>query len=192
MGENAELQEEELEVLKSIYEGDELYTNPDKDTQQYKFGEVGTLKTFILEIKWTEEYPSELPALSLESFYNKHLVPEVKTSILKAVAEEAEQFLGMSMTYSLFEWVRENLETLLEKQPESLQTVCEEIETKCTVDENNDDDETTTKTKVKKEQLTKAQKRAQWKKGGVNEEDRERGWNWVDIVRHLSQTRDTD
>ena len=97
----------------------------------------------------------------------------------------------MSMTYSLFEWVRESLEMLLEKQPESLVTVCEEIETKCSVDEN-DDDETTTKTKVKKEQLTKAQKRAQWKKGGVNEEDRERGWNWVDIVRHLSQTANSD
>ena len=37
------------------------------------------------EIKWTDEYPAELPALSLESFYNKHLVPEVKTTILKAV-----------------------------------------------------------------------------------------------------------
>ena len=105
--------------------------------------------------------------------------------------EEAEQFLGMSMTYSLFEWVRESLETLLEKQPETIQTICEEVENKCSVTEN-DDEETTAKTKVKKEQLTKAQKRAQWKKGGVNEEDRERGWNWVDIVRHLSQTRDTD
>ena len=48
MGENAELQEEELQVLKSIYEGDDLYTNPDKQTHLYKFGEVGTLKTFIL------------------------------------------------------------------------------------------------------------------------------------------------
>ena len=48
MSENAELQEEELEVLKSIYEGDDLYTNPDTKTHQYKFGEVGTLKTFIL------------------------------------------------------------------------------------------------------------------------------------------------
>ena len=170
-------------------------------------GDAHCVLISLLEIKWTEEYPSELPALSLESFYNKHLVPEVKTNILKAVtgqgchvysknlfltfADEAEQFLGMSMTYSLFEWVRENLETLLEKQPETIQTVCEEIETKCSVTEN-DDEETTAKTKVKKEQLTKAQKRAQWKKGGVNEEDRERGWNWVDIVRHLSQTRDTD
>ena len=48
MGENAELQEEELEVLKSIYEGDDLYTSPDNQTYLYKFGEVGTLKTFIL------------------------------------------------------------------------------------------------------------------------------------------------
>ena len=46
--------------------------------------------------------------------------------------------------------------------------------------------------KVKKEQMTKAQKRAQWKKGGINEDDRERGWNWVDIVRHLSQTANSD
>ena len=106
--------------------------------------------------------------------------------------EEAEQFLGMSMTYSLFEWVRENLETLLEKQPETIQTVCDDIETKCSVAENEDDETEASTKKVKKEQLTKAQKRAQWKKGGVNEEDRERGWNWVDIVRHLSQTRDTD
>ena len=42
----------------------------------------------LLEIKWTDEYPSELPALSLGSFYNKHLVPEVKTNILKAVTGE--------------------------------------------------------------------------------------------------------
>merc|ERR1712184_162377 len=145
-----------LEVLKSIYEGDDLYTNPDKQTHLYKFGEVGTLKTFILEIKWTEEYPSELPALSLESFYNKHLVPEVKTNILKAVTEEAEQFLGMSMTYSLFEWVRESLETLLTNQPETLQTICDDLETKLTVDTSQDDGGGG-KSKVKKEQLSKAQ-----------------------------------
>ena len=48
---------------------------------------VHTDKFYLIysEIKWTDEYPAELPALSLESFYNKHLVPEVKTTILKAV-----------------------------------------------------------------------------------------------------------
>ena len=48
-------------------------------------GDAHCVLISLLEIKWTEEYPSELPALSLESFYNKHLVPEVKTHILKAV-----------------------------------------------------------------------------------------------------------
>ena len=48
MGENAELQEEELEVLKSIYEGDELYSSP-KDTKHlYKFGEDAASRSFIL------------------------------------------------------------------------------------------------------------------------------------------------
>ena len=28
--------------------------------------------------------------------------------------------VGMSMTYTLFEWAKENLETLLQAQPESL------------------------------------------------------------------------
>ena len=111
MGENEELQTEELEVLKSIYEGDECYTNPSPSSHLYKFGEVGTLKTFILgrshycityiilhfdfkrltslpEIKWVEEYPAEMPTFSLESFYNKHLVPEVKQEIIKAVTGE--------------------------------------------------------------------------------------------------------
>ena len=36
---------------------------------------------------------------------------------------------------------------------------------------------------VKKEQLTKGQKRNAWKKGGLNEDDRQRGWNWVDVVK---------
>ena len=48
MGENQEQQEEELEVLKSIYEGDECYTNPDKQKHHYKFGEDSTSKSFIL------------------------------------------------------------------------------------------------------------------------------------------------
>ena len=41
---------------------------------------------------------------------------------------------------------------------------------------------------VKKEQLTKAQKRRMWQKGGLEEGDRARGWDWVDVIRHLSQT----
>ena len=96
------------------------------------------------------------------------------------------------MTYSLFEWVRENVETLLTNQPETVATICDDLETKCSVGGEDGPDQEVAKPKVKKEQLTKAQKRAQWKKGGINEDDRERGWDWVDIVRHLSQTANSD
>lgn len=40
----------------------------------------------------------------------------------------------------------------------------------------------------KKEQLTKAQKRAAFKKTGTYGEDKPRGHDWIDVVRHLSQT----
>jgi hypothetical protein len=36
------------------------------------------------------------------------------------VAGEAEQYLGMSMTYSLFEYVKENMDNLLEEQPDQI------------------------------------------------------------------------
>lgn len=39
----------------------------------------------------------------------------------------------------------------------------------------------------KKEQLTKAQKRRQWDKSD-GKGDKPRGWDWIDVVKHLSQT----
>lgn len=41
--------------------------------------------------------------------------------------------------------------------------------------------------KPKKEHLSKAQKRKQWNKTDGKGE-KPRGWDWVDIVKHLSQT----
>ena len=35
---------------------------------------------------------------------------------------------------------------------------------------------------MKKEQLTKSQKRRMWDKGGT-EDERERGWDWIDVVK---------
>lgn len=47
--------------------------------------------------------------------------------------------------------------------------------------------ESASKKSVKKEQLSKAQKRKQWDRVD-GKGDRPRGWNWVDVVKHLSQT----
>ena len=43
------------------------------------------------------------------------------------------------------------------------------------------------KKETKKEQLSKAQKRRQWNKCDIHGE-KPRGWNWVDIIKHLGQT----
>merc|ERR1712172_228821 len=172
---DAEMQEEELEVLKSIYEGDPMYSSGEPTSHCYKMGEHGESKSFILEIKWSPTYPSDTPEVKLASFYNNHLTTDVKESIVKAVEGEAVEMVGMSMTYTLFEWAKENLDTLLEAQPESL--VVEAMER--------------VQVKEKKEQLTKGQKRNAWRKGGLNEEDRQRGWNWVDVIKHLHQTGGT-
>ena len=45
---------------------------------------------------------------------------------------------------------------------------------------------------AKREQLTKAQKRRMWEKGGLDKDERARGWDWVDVIRHLSQTGPKD
>ncbi len=47
----------------------------------------------------------------------------------------------------------------------------------------------TTASVVKKEQLTKSQKRRQWNsRAGADDGQKPRGHDWIDIVRHLSQT----
>lgn len=109
------------------------------------------------------------------------------------------------MTYSLFEFVKEEFEKLIEQQPE-------ETNDKLDVDKLCASDQEPQQVfffsfflcfviysslfkevvkKEKKEQLTKAQKRKQWNKvDGKGEKPR--GWNWVDIVKHLSQTGSKD
>ena len=39
-------------------------------------------------------------------------------SFLQAAIEEATQYLGMSMTFTIFEFVKENLDKLLQDQPD--------------------------------------------------------------------------
>ena len=73
MGENAELQEEELEVLKSIYDGDENYSSTSDTTHNYKYGEYLKSKSFLMEIKWPESYPSTLPEIGKITLYQYHI-----------------------------------------------------------------------------------------------------------------------
>ncbi|XP_050310602.1 RWD domain-containing protein 4 [Anthonomus grandis grandis] len=179
-----ELQTEELEALLSIYEGDECFKNTSPNTFQYKYGESDTKKSFVIEVKWGPNYPDELPEFNLDVFYNKHISQTTKSKILEALKQESEQYLGMSMTYSIFEFVKEKFEEFLENQKEE-DEVSTDVHKLCISDAT--EEEPATIKKEKKEQLTKAQKRRAWNRVDAKGE-KPRGWDWVDIVRHLSST----
>jgi len=182
MSETAALQEEEREVLSSIYEGDECFKQIAPNTFQYKYGLNNTVKSFLLELKWGPQYPEELPEINMDVFYNKHIKQPLQRKISDLVKTEAEQYLGMSMTYSLFEYVKEKFDELIEEQPENPVEV--DMDRLCLTE---DQEPMQAVKKERKEQLTKAQKRRQWNKLDSKGE-KPRGWNWIDIVKHLSQT----
>ncbi|EDW12882.1 RWD domain-containing protein 4 [Drosophila mojavensis] len=181
-----EQQTDEREALQSIYEGDENFKEINLTTFQYKYGEEDSYKSFLVELQWGENYPDEAPTINLNTFYNRNLLPVVKDAIESALKTEATQWLGCGMTYTLFECLKDNLEQLTALQPETAPTVA-------VVDDGVgalkiSDPTTEAKQKEpKKEQLTKAQKRRQWERTD-HKGERARGWDWVDIVKHLSQT----
>uniref|UniRef100_T1J2I9 RWD domain-containing protein n=1 Tax=Strigamia maritima TaxID=126957 RepID=T1J2I9_STRMM len=189
-----ELQLEEIEVLKSIYEGDENFKEIVKTLPafQYKISNKDELKTFLLEIVWEKEYPDTKPQINLDAFYNKHVSLKVKESIINKINEEADQYLGTAMTYTLIEWVKENADDLLADQPddgeslvnqESTSSNCEAIE-KLDLD---DADKPGLVEKQKKLNLSKQQKKKMFDQLNTKGE-RPRGWDWVDVIKHLSQS----
>ncbi|XP_046830981.1 RWD domain-containing protein 4 [Vespa crabro] len=182
---DVELQEEEREVLLSIYEGDPAFNQLTPTTFQYKYGEDNDMKSFLLEISWSATYPSERPNINMNTFYNKHIVQEVKDELVKKLEAEADQWLGSAMTYTLFQYVQEHLTELLSMQPDSIAEINSQT-SKLKISNENQQAEEAVK-RPKKEQLSKAQKRRQWNKADGKGE-RPRGWDWVDIVKHLSQT----
>ncbi|XP_045172136.1 RWD domain-containing protein 4-like [Mercenaria mercenaria] len=183
-----EEQDEELEVLQSIYEGDDNFKVTGDSTFQYKYGEHNSYKSLVVEISWGDDYPEAPPTVNVDTFYNKHIVANVKSKILGGLKEQVEDLLGTAMTYTLFEWVKENYDDLVADQPDA-----PIANTRSDADLSQTDmTEETLKKKEKKEQLTKHQKRRLYEKMGNATGEKPRGWNWVDIVKHLSQTGSQD
>jgi hypothetical protein len=123
MTQNTE-QEEELEVLRAIYEEDELFNELNSTTFQYRFGELGESKSFVLEVQWPDVYPECLPDINLNAFYNKHISKELKEIIIERITKEIAENVGLAMTFTIFSWVGENFEELIEKH---LDLVCTEV-----------------------------------------------------------------
>ncbi|XP_072904179.1 RWD domain-containing protein 4 isoform X1 [Hemitrygon akajei] len=144
----------ELEALRSIYEGDECFKELSPTSFQYRIGNLGDPKAFLLEISWPEMYPEMAPNVSLNAFFNNSISTSVKQNIIAKLQEQIEANLGTAMMYTLFEWAKENQEQLMENHRPVVNTMT------TSTDENS----VTTnipvaKKKEKKEQLSKSQKK---------------------------------
>ena len=121
---SSESQNEEREVLQSIYEGDPNFKEINPACYQYKYGgEENEQKAFLVEISWPKDYPEVLPVINLDLFLNNTLPKSLKEKIKSDILQQAEDLLGTPMTYSLLDWTRENAQDIIQRIPENLQKV---------------------------------------------------------------------
>ncbi|VDO26559.1 unnamed protein product [Haemonchus placei] len=166
-----EEQSVEMEVLESIYGADSNFKAIDGNRIQYKFG-VDTPKSFVVEIEWPPEYPEVPPKINMDVFYNSNIADSVRQQIKSKVLEVAKENEGMAVTFTLIDYISTNLEELTSNW--EIKQVQPEVEPKA-------DD----RRAVRDEPLTKAAKRRLWDRNEGTA--KERGSDWVDILKHLSQ-----
>lgn len=112
----------------------------------------------------------------------------MKTKIIELLTAEGENWIGCGMTYTLFECVKEQLNDLLDEIENEIKNGLNQISDDVKKVQLSAVIKTTeTVVAAKKEQLTKTQKRRMWERTD-NKGQRQRGWDWVDVIRHLSQT----
>ncbi|KAM6346165.1 RWD domain-containing protein 4 isoform 3-T3 [Podargus strigoides] len=159
-------QEMELEALRSIYEGDVCFRELSPVSFQYrvrqaKIGESGDPKAFLIEVSWPETYPQTGPVISMDAFFNNTISSAIKQSILDKLMVEVEANLGTAMTYTLFEYAKDNKELFMENQPVNTVT---SVSNSIAIGTPN----------------VPASKKKD------NKGELPRGWNWVDVIKHVS------
>ncbi|VDL65113.1 unnamed protein product [Nippostrongylus brasiliensis] len=161
----------EMEVLQSIYGADSNFHVLGDNRVQYKFG-VDTSKSFVMEVEWPPGYPNVPPKINMDVFYNSYIADGVRQGIKNKIVEVAKENDGMAVTFTLIDYVSSNFEELTSKW---------EVQTPS----SGDPDEKAEDRHTKEEPLTKAAKRRMWNRNEGT--TKERGSDWVDIVKHLSQ-----
>ncbi|XP_043830585.1 LOW QUALITY PROTEIN: RWD domain-containing protein 4-like [Dromiciops gliroides] len=179
-------QEMELEALHSISEGHESFRELNPVSFQYRIGENGDPKAFFMEVSWTETYPQTAPVISMNAFFNNTISSAVKQSILAKLQEGVKVNLGTAMTKPLCEYAKDSQEQFVENHhPVNSTTSISNI-----ILAETPNPAPSSKKTDKKEQLSKTQKRKLAEK--TDHKGDPRGWNWADVVQHLSQTGSKD
>uniref|UniRef100_A0A0X3NTD1 RWD domain-containing protein 4 n=1 Tax=Schistocephalus solidus TaxID=70667 RepID=A0A0X3NTD1_SCHSO len=166
---------EERTVLESIYTPEELSISSDY-TVTFHLNDPGSSESFVVHITWPKGYPFETPSIDLDAFCNRHLPQTLKEKIINDLNDLAKLNTGEPLTFTLIEHLRENAASYFEEIKEARSAQC--------VKSNA---ETTKEKPVKGPALTKSQKRRQLNRLDASG-NLPRGWNWVDIVKHLRQT----
>ncbi|VDO02689.1 unnamed protein product, partial [Rodentolepis nana] len=171
---------EERIVLESIYTSDEISIT-DEYKIRFRLGTSGELESFVVNITWPLDYPSIPPIIDFNEFCNRNMPRELQQSIISELNEISSQNVGESHTFLLIEHLRDNFAKYAQQIRDTKKRPKEQV-LETIVGED------TKEKKVRKDAaLTKAQKRKQ-----INRLDSDgnlpRGWNWVDVIKHLRQT----
>ncbi|OMJ75442.1 hypothetical protein SteCoe_25409 [Stentor coeruleus] len=155
---------EELEALGYIFTETEMQR--DNRVFEFTLSEGESLK---IQIIWPESYPECALLFSIIDY-------RVRSSLRKTIESEvnafAESLTGSAGTFTVVDYVKENLPRW--NLPEEFNIEAQDY-TEESVSE------------AKKTQLTKSQKRKMYKNLDANGE-KLRGWDWIDIISHLSKT----
>ncbi|CAD7700668.1 unnamed protein product [Ostreobium quekettii] len=174
--------EEECMALEAIFMGNfarlddrriRIIIEPPSDE-----GEQPQGMSLYLELSFPDGYPAVAPVYDLSNTNNVAFSNSVRSRLLTGLTQQAEELLGEQMVYNLVEWVRDTLPNIVQEEQDS--------EVHKTLDPEERAQPSTKPEKERKEKMTKAQKRRYYDKYGAVEE-KPRGWNWVDIISHLSK-----
>eukprot|EP01026_Neomeris_dumetosa_P055256 TRINITY_DN5011_c0_g1_i1.p1 TRINITY_DN5011_c0_g1~~TRINITY_DN5011_c0_g1_i1.p1 ORF type:complete len:194 (-),score=27.85 TRINITY_DN5011_c0_g1_i1:287-868(-) len=180
--------DEECEALESILE--DKFTRLDNNSirivvDQEDSGDDGQHPIYLV-MKMQDDYPESIPEFDLSNMNNVVFPQYVRDQIQSSLQEQAQDFLGDMMVYNLVEFVRDNL---VEYNSQILKSQVEEQITEKPVEEKPEPSKKVEKESQAREtdNMTKAQKRRYYDKFGTADKEKPRGWNWVDIISHLSQ-----
>lgn len=130
-------------------------------------------------------YPDKAPEFDLSNKNNAAFLQSVKQKIARGLTDLASTQLGEPMIYNLVVWIQENLQEFvaLSIKENVRKPVAFEAGT---YDEQDMEGEQSSTYKEVTKDMSKSQKRRYFDRFGAND-DKPRGWNWVDVVSHLSK-----
>eukprot|EP01128_Nolandella_sp_AFSM9_P009864 TRINITY_DN6546_c0_g1_i1.p1 TRINITY_DN6546_c0_g1~~TRINITY_DN6546_c0_g1_i1.p1 ORF type:complete len:224 (+),score=66.14 TRINITY_DN6546_c0_g1_i1:18-689(+) len=214
MEEAQEMQEDEWELLSSMYEDDpalEVVVGADApaDTKSFKMTVTpADLEDYAEELQHSivilftlgPKYPFAAPVIDVELPENDFFAISGRQNLADSLAEEVESLLGMPMVMTLVDTVNMRFEEFVNTdtvKPKSLwaaSTAAEEEE-EAVVDDQAAEAEALRLRRLReaeaeeydRKHMTKAQRRKMNDNINHKTGERPRGWNWTSVLSHLSR-----